>query len=163
MAQQDNGEYAQWDKMADIGRQAWFEKYIKPYYKSVKTCSGYSTPCGYNSNFPWKYRSGAGVGLGVFSDSVISFITNDGVLVVWPEINWAGNAFIRVDINNNKKPNILGYDTFYFHLTPSKKFFEPYGKEKDEETITTSCVKDGSFCGAKIMLDGWTIKDDYKW
>ena len=163
-AQQDNGDYAEWDKIADISRQAWFDKYIKPYYKSAQLCkNNYANPCGYDSNYPWKYRGGERVNHVVTSVSTVSFITNDGVLVVWPDMNDASNCFIRVDINNNRNPNTLGYDVFYFLLKPDRKFIDPYGKNQDEAVINDSCINGGTYCAAKIMRDGWKIKDDYKW
>jgi hypothetical protein len=93
-------------------------------------------------------------------------VTTDGLLYVietaygytdTPSYN------IYIDLNGSKPPNVYGKDFFIF--TRTNTGILPYGYDKTEAQINNSCGKtgDGSYCAAKIMQDGWEIKDDYPW
>ena len=73
------------------------------------------------------------------------------------------NNFIYFDINAHRPPNRLGRDTFIF--TRSDKGILPFGIDLAEDEINNGCSKSGSgrYCAAKIMRDGWLIKEDYPW
>ncbi|MFA7658844.1 MAG: DUF6613 domain-containing protein [Candidatus Gastranaerophilaceae bacterium] len=79
---------------------------------------------------------------------------------------------IYVDLNGNKKPNIVGKDIFliYYYKTLTKPFF--WGQGSDRDTILNNSYygcneaatsQGGLFCGALIQYDGWQIKSDYPW
>ena len=85
---------------------------------------------------------------------------------------------INVDINGNKKPNVVGKDVFYMRLFDlNSGWYKDTNWDRieimdggiDRGTAKNSssfgCKKDstGLFCGRLIQLDGWEIKDDYPW
>lgn len=83
---------------------------------------------------------------------------------------------ITVDINGEKGPNKYGKDIFMLELN-SKYGLRQYGygtgnwnRYGEYKYIQSgqqhSCNKNADFgywCAAKIILDGWQIKDDYPW
>ena len=93
-----------------------------------------------------------------------------------------GDDYIAIltDINGYKKPNTWGKDMFAFSIQ-AEGGVHPYGlgaaysggsfgKEMDREKIVNSSnaracnkSKDGVWCAALIMLDGWEIRRDYPW
>ncbi len=99
-----------------------------------------------------------------------------------------GNSYsIVVNLNGYSHPNRWGRDIFAFSIVQGKGFV-PYGlytglvspdtgevigsfgdsMSRDEITGTgnsRACnkEKDGIWCAALIMFDGWEIKDDYPW
>lgn len=78
-----------------------------------------------------------------------------------------GSFFITVDINGPKGPNTWGKDTFEFSLNAQKETIMPYCYEKSLEDINKNCSKEayegGRCCGAKLVNDGWKMKEDYPW
>ena len=70
---------------------------------------------------------------------------------------------IYVDINNSNKPNKFGRDVFQFKRT--NEGIKPYGYNYTDSEIKNGCSKTetGITCSAKIMKDGWKIKEDYPW
>jgi hypothetical protein len=85
---------------------------------------------------------------------------------------------IAVDINGKKPPNKYGKDIFMMELNSKYGLREyGYGNYGDnwnrylsyknvQSGYAHSCSKDakyGYWCFAKIILDGWQIKDDYPW
>ncbi len=159
------GDYELWDDGFEIGAQAYFNKYYKPYLKSVRICDDY---CGYNESSPWFRTDGTKWNYSVYFDnSRLPCILSDGTLVVFStgagSVTTSSNNYIYFDINANKQPNKLGRDTFIF--TRSAQGIRPLGYEYDDNTINSNCSKQGSgtFCAAKMMRDGWQIKDNYPW
>ena len=75
-----------------------------------------------------------------------------------PIAQYAQNYTLLIDINGNKKPNQFGKDVFRFRIYPATNSIRPYSNGSD-------CKIDsiGFSCAAKIINDGWEIKDDYPW
>lgn len=81
-------------------------------------------------------------------------------------------AGIVVDINGDRRPNIVGRDIFFFELTNKSTQVLLQGTGLTRENmidhrgegcnITAGNVA-GRYCGALIQLDGWEIRDDYPW
>ena len=161
----DYGDYVYWDDGALIGAEAYFNKYYNPYLSIVKSCND---KCGYELMQPWLQIDGTRWSYSVFVNNFRQpVILSDGTLVVFSTLagtdKVSSNNFIYFDINGNKKPNKLGRDTFI--LIRDKSGIRPYGYNMDNAVIDTDCSKNGAgfYCAAKIMKDGWTIKDDYPW
>lgn len=72
---------------------------------------------------------------------------------------------VFVDLNGLKEPNTLGKDVFMFEVNFQSNIVRPESYSSSDSTIKNNCSKNGSgtACAAKIMKDGWTIKDDYPW
>jgi prepilin-type N-terminal cleavage/methylation domain-containing protein len=153
----DNGEYSGWDYTTNgfinAGTKAFLNTYIKPYLKNLTFCSDgiVNAVCGF-------IVSGAGTNL----------MLNNGVgfSVVLSSDN---RFYMIIDLNNAKKPNVMGKDVFYFTLD-STNGFVPYGYTKGmtrDQIIdngSEKCTTANKYmCTALIMIDGWQIKDDYPW
>ena len=72
---------------------------------------------------------------------------------------------IWVDLNGEREPNTFGKDLFAFVADFSANNVVPSGYGLSDTKINNNCKKDGRghYCAAKIMKDGWKIKDDYPW
>ena len=157
-----NDEYAYWEKKDDIGANAFFNKYWKPYLNGADVCLTYQE-CGYSENFPWQTRTGARkqevAVVDNSDDNRISFFINDGTFV-----SMSNNIY--VDLNGPKKPNIYGRDFFNFSLT--ERGIVPGASHQTEEFIKQRCSKknnyDAATCSARIiMYDNWQMTEDYPW
>lgn len=83
------------------------------------------------------------------------------------------DVIIYVDINGDKKPNMVGKDVFAYYISDTNsinklKFWGPTGWTTRDDLVNSSpggCNKNGwgRYCGALIQYDGWQIKDDYPW
>jgi hypothetical protein len=163
----DNGEAEGWASPTDIGIDNYFNQYWKPYLKIAKECSGYAK-CGYTTNVPWFNQDGTNSGWTFYYEpGRRSFILTDGTLVHISVTN-ASNAIqrsINIDLNAGKGPNVRGKDVFHFASVANSNLIVPSGYTASEESLKSNCSKTGTgeYCAAKIMQDGWEIKDDYPW
>lgn len=171
MSEKDNDVYKNWNTPIEIGKQQYFEKYWKPYIKLAKYCDTY-TSCSFKNPAPWLYLDGSGVQVSIGMDSVrIPFYLQDGTFVVIGETNPFTNGeaehtqYIWIDTNGYKPPNTMGKDFFRFAITTKTGKIDPDGIGNSDENIQKHCSKDGNgvTCAAKIISDGWEIKDDYPW
>ena len=166
----DNGEFKYWPDGKEMGGRAYFNKYWAPYLKGFKICETYSA-CMYNSRQPFKDLSSNASGAVVVSeDSRTTLMLPDGTVVInfvamggSEDTEAAATSIIYVDVNGGKNPNVFGKDVFIFDRTQNG-LVQPYGINSDN-TVKSSCRKggDGWACAAKIMKDGWSIKNDYPW
>ncbi len=167
----DNGEISEWPTGAAITDvNAYFDKYWRPYYKNPKICST-AVACGYSNKNAWIKLNGQRTGWGVQTDETrVLFMLSDGTLIFNPrnttDIN-GNNVYVNlfyVDLNGPKNPNIVGKDVFIFTLS-DKKLLRPFGYNKKYEDLDCSKQSSGNEndCTAKIIADGWEIKDDYPW
>ncbi len=78
---------------------------------------------------------------------------------------YSTSQIVLVDINGPKNPNMLGKDVFIFVVSFDNSTVKPYFYQKTPSEIAENCSRKGSgvSCAAKIMADGWEIKDDYPW
>lgn len=180
----ENGPVSQWNidlsSNAIKNTELVVKKYISPYINNLKFCENNiddsSGKCG-------SYASYAGQGYYLPDGTTISFVAGGNSYNTNPMINDFILA-MSIDLNAGKKPNLLGYDTFYFVL--NKEGFGPYGFDHKEKltrndilngyTNSTgklvSCRKTGVTeedslyrhgCTLLLMLDNWEFKKDYPW
>lgn len=156
-SESDNGPNQLWDLGSTSGggytpRQS-FDTYWAPYLKILKYCSG-STECGYKSGSILTLSQTGNISV-TAPDRVTVMLADGNTLIVRVPGAWIEQIY--VDTNGANPPNIFGKDVFTFTLD-SKKGLVPYGSGSD-------CVSggNGQMCAAKIINDGWQIKDDYPW
>lgn len=136
-----------------------------------------------NKTIPFKSLKGYPFAINIFtsySNGRILFSTQDSTIYFVNVITWLydknGNntgvavyndiAIVLVDIKGEKEPNIIGKDAFWFRVDFNKNIVQPYCYNNSMGDINDSCSKirgDGYCCAAKIIKDGWQIKDDYPW
>ncbi len=166
-------EWNNWDNAETILREHFVPKLqVTQVYPPV---SAYKPMCGNTKQYTWL----GGIGIASpFINSTASIRLNDGTcLGLNPNDNtqWQGlnNYNFFIDINGPQKPNIAGIDLFIFYIN-SKGQLRPYGDNFTDEEINTPSTKScaykrgirdfgGRSCAAKIIRDGWEIKEDYPW
>ena len=163
----DHEDYKYWPiPSQNYPTKVYFAQYWAPYLNISHICKSYQD-CGYSKLRAWNSRDGSNTTLGLYDNrDRISFYLNDGVFVMMRFPFTANNVFdIWIDINGAKPPNMLGYDMFIMNKARegNLKGFVPYGYGKSYETINVNCRTAGSYCLAKIVADGWVIKEDYGW
>lgn len=165
-SEEENGnvEYWDWGNMEGLTTKESFDLYWRPYLKILKTCNTYGT-CNYPSSNLWKNLSNSETAIQIVNTGIkTTVILADGTALSVYSTTGAGLPVrqVYIDINASKQPNAYGKDVFIFTLDKNNGFM-PYGYK----TIDSSndCVKgsNGRICAAKIMHDGWKIKDDYPW
>lgn len=168
-----NGPFDIWPSGKDITDvEAHFNLYYKPYFNGIQICKT-AEDCGYKKDQPWKNLTGSTVTWSLkSSDTRVFFILNDGTAVFIPRktTNAQGAPsyvnFIYVDINGYLSPNVIGRDVFIF-VMDNKNTLRPYCYSETQSDINSKCTKNTggitNCCTAKIMADGWKIKDDYPW
>jgi hypothetical protein len=163
----ENGDYENWEDSSQLGSQNYLNKYWAPYIKGIKTCTTYQQ-CGYKSMRPFIFFNGSDSQLDVVNTAYrLPIITGDGMMYIIGATSGTLPANVMaVDINFYKPPNQYGKDLFVFMRVAGKGIL-PYGYDFTDANINKSCnktsVTDYSTCAAKIMHDGWEIKDDYPW
>ena len=169
----DHEAYKYWPSGFEMGAEDYFNLYWKPYLKVSHICQTYED-CGYKSNTPWIFQNGGKVTLVLVSPAArTTFLMEDGILIIMLVAGGGGEAGdelvrvdeVYVDINGPGKPNKMGRDVFVLSKTDEKgyKGFMPYGYGRRDINQGCSRNNTGLMCLAKIMADGWTIKDDYPW
>ncbi len=165
LAEVDNGPYETWD--IEMSESSYYQKYINPYFKakSLRSCGGGNNNyCSYKES-GWKMLDGTATQTGICAGA--TFITTDNIVYAYraATTDGEGNPVVYtnvfVDINGPKGPNYIGKDVFIFNR--NKKGITPLGLGSSISTINQKCHDDGYYCAAKIMADGWEIKDDYPW
>ena len=170
-----------------------FSKYVLPYLRYSSYCENCKVPYKVkmlNGSDASYSVSALYNGSGQYQN-IIVYLTN-GMIIAgrdgWE--NYSATAdenfkvpiiAITVDINGAKGPNRYGRDIFVFEVN-SKYGVEYYGYRGELSTSSAwnrlpkyedvngshahACSKQGKWgywCAAKIILDGWNIKDDYPW
>ena len=162
--------------------EQFFNSYVLPYFKSPvvykdRVCpyTGTTEDC-----FPFKYPNNDVVNSNVktiWNYGRIYFTTSDKTSYfmsimnyVDPDLPDADRVYktsptVWVDLNGTDGPNTVGKDVFYFKTDFSTGMVYSNCASKNYEYINRECSRDGQglCCAAKIMLDGWKIKDDYPW
>ena len=161
-------EYEYWESGANFATaEDYLKMYWTPHFKVAAYCY---TPqkCGYKSNGPYKQLNGtADSSTFVLTSYRLPFATVDGTVYtisVRGGTDDSAQSVIWVDLNGSKDPNQYGKDIFFFERV-AKKGILPSGWNREEDNILENCSISGygNFCAAKIMRDGWEIKDDYPW
>ena len=150
----------------------FFNKYMAPYLSlSVKAET--------LSNVKYTYRNGEEL---IGSNFARAYLADGSSLTFQIERNTDTTKTFKyfIDVNGDKKPNIIGKDVFEFKhylinskATYSNKFLPSgFAFSREEILESTPCCQcnkisgidySGVYCGALIMKDGWQIKDDYPW
>lgn len=173
----DNGPIETWNWYSSSVSKLFSDIYLKPYLKVVKE---YTTlPSDYVISCPNSSVSCLGYG-GADKTTTAKYILENGVMIITGFTSSSGSRGLTIitDINGFKGPNRYGRDVFMFSMD-TKSGFVPYGMgiiaSNDPEDYVTptrefllngearSCSKDGIYCAGVIMIDGWTIKNDYPW
>lgn len=165
----------------------FFETYWLPYFNAPEIYSSADWNNNKDDNDGWQYKSldGKPYIINVETDynfGRIFFATQDNMTFFINIMNWqyeyddAGNTIsqtavysskqlVYVDINGLKAPNIVGKDLFSFNVEfQNGKVSARFG-ESTLDVINRYCNKNssGDSCAAKIMRDGWKIRNDYPW
>lgn len=168
LAESEYGPYEYWEIPAiNSNVKSYYNKYWYPYFKILKSCENYSQ-CNYTSNQPWYYPNGSKSTL-TFNSQIlrIPFLLTDGTLI---SISIAGGDIltkesqIYIDLNGSKLPNKYGIDVFVLNRVKGKGILA-YGQELSIDEIKEECSYSGKgeTCAARIIYDGWQIKNDYPW
>ena len=150
----DNGLPSTWG--AD-SQYEYFDRYWQPYIKINKKCSNIHGRCGY-SHVPWRCRNGQCIVYFDYGNSLgVGAMLIDGIFAYFTTNQ------VNVDINGLSGPNRFGKDVFRFEI--SDLGIVPLGINEQYSVINNDCKVNGecSYCMAKIVKDGWQIKDDYPW
>lgn len=103
----ENGEIDNWDYT--LNTNAFNETYILPYLKIAKKCDG--GKCIKTDNFNGYYELNGNK----YTSISKSYVLANGMILM---ADRPGEGFIvyMIDLNGNKKPNIMGKDIFAFYL-----------------------------------------------
>lgn len=176
MSEIDNGSIDTWN-YGQNGHDFFFQ-YLKPYIKYTDEPELNKLPHRY-------FLNGNTYNGTTFNNSKTSAAFNlaDGSQVTLNSnnINGGNGVFwVGIDVNGFQRPNKLGRDTFMFFISP-KCGIVPFGLKgspnfalipennkrnnilASDNEYACNTAKDGFWCSALIMLDGWQIKDDYPW
>ncbi len=158
----ENGPYETWESGANITPRAYIQKYFLPYFKGAHLCDTYQT-CGFKSNAPYKTVIGTqSTATLTYEHYRIPFITEDGIMYsISVKADNRNDEGIMIDVNGSKGPNKVGVDFFNFYRTNNG--IVPYGVGLSIDEIDASVANDINCyaCAAKIIKDGWQIKDNY--
>ena len=184
-SQEDNGPvyFSNSEQLDSAVAENFFKLYWLPYFNSPTVAKEGTKPYGEGS--PWKFLKGTKMTTTIvtqYSAGRLFFTTNDGTsyfvfMMEWDvEYDEDGNEVsetpmygtkqtVYVDLNGIKPPNIIGRDVFKFTVFFDNNIVRPEGYDKTEQQINENCshTSSGDYCAAKIMNDGWEIKDDYPW
>ena len=171
MSEIDNGSVSNWD--TSVSNEVYYQQYIKPYYKVIKEYDSSSFPPDYHA-FCKSDKRNCDDYAAILHRDVKKFVIENGNLLFVH--NNGLTSLLVVDINGLRGPNIWGRDLFIFSY--ENEGVVPYGVgqisgmseafvKADKDYLldgeTRSCQRDGVFCAAIMMLDGWEITDEYKW
>lgn len=156
LSEVENGEMQNWLLTGATTKdtQTFIDTYLTPYLKNVKRVYlPYSS-----APYPYYFRDGTPINGGTHYSIALS----NGVYLHFDQ---PGDGLsVRVDINGEQKPNMVGRDTFWFQIFPQ---FTTYAKGTARNTLIQRCQSkvnsEWRQCTTLIELDGWQIKDDYPW
>ena len=184
-AQEDNGPvYFSTSEQVDAAKaENFFKLYWLPYFNSPTVAKVGFKP--YSVDLPYKYMNDTQATVGIYTkytEGRLFFTTNDGTsyfvfIMAWDkEYDEDGNMIsitarynsqqnVLVDLNGIKPPNTYGKDVFSFIVFFDKNIVRPYGYDKTQAQINSNCSLNGigNYCAAKIINDGWVMRNDYPW
>jgi prepilin-type N-terminal cleavage/methylation domain-containing protein len=155
------------------------DNYLVPYLKVQKNCENNTTG---DCQFKFLYLNKTGpLNLGT---AWSRFILTDGTMIAsWPNISeneFQENktAWVYVDINGKRGPNMVGKDVFQFiyyldywdtsihaigKFAPRNFHYSRALLTNPETSYACHRGGTGENCATLIMKDGWQIRDDYPW
>ena len=179
----DYGAVRTWDigENGDVeAAKTFVNKYIVPYMRVMKKPTSYAEG-------HWNNKIYFLNGTEVDPDSddgtnkQVRFYLDDGTSIsCYIRSDDYTRLTVLIDINGDKKPNYFGKDIFMYqylirmpdywedYLKSQLSKFYPEGYPADRNTLKNqgwACnkLREGAYCAALIMYDGWQIKDDYPW
>lgn len=181
-----NGEVNTWSWQTDDGIFNIMQAIITPRLNVGYMCSGSVGPNSHCS-YRVKTLTGGEEDIDKMFQAKTRVLLNDGSLVAFTDANsflnpgeedkddsdvdkptnsdcnWGGNpktlcGVFMVDVNGNKKPNMVGKDVFYFGVYLSGAVL-PYGANEGDEFIEDNCTvgSSGTTCAAKISRGSWDV------
>lgn len=174
LSEEDNGDVGSWD--TTLKGKEFFHMYLFNYLKVMNEYS--STEL--KKLAPRKNLNGTEyVGKVYNNANAYHFTLLDGSMIT-THLNSTseGGLWVGIDVNGLAKPNQLGRDTFLYFFsteyglrplgdrgTPSNWSYGTYTRKKvgPKGSHAHSCTKSkqGYWCAALIMQDGWTMSSDY--
>lgn len=157
----------------------WYKFSLKPYINVIKEC--------YDEAGCWakdvKTIGGVtpywGSDKGIGGGGIVTFTTVDGFNVSMDALDNMGMRFgvksengasdfllVFVDVNGNKRPNIVGKDIHAFMFSPSRGFV-PAGRDLSDKELNANCNASnktdfgGYYCFEKIMRNGWRVDNEF--
>lgn len=156
----ENGSTEYWDY--SLSAKDFFEKYLSKYLKKTKEAPLTTI----KNKITYKYLNGEPDRGGLNNVNSYGVKLSDGTLVYIDGWTDSKTRNVIIDLNGYTKPNQTGKDVFWFIIFPKIGFLP---SEPDAQVNVPNdfraCNKQhtGYYCSAKIMYDGWEIKDDYPW
>ena len=179
-AQEDNGPvYFSNSQVNAVATENFFKLYWLPYFNNPTVAKEGIYPYGTDAPFVGlNGQKGSGVQTN-YAAGRIFFTTSDGTAYSVNMMQWKveydedGNEIssvpvyrsfqeVTVDLNGFNPPNIYGRDVFIFQVFFDNSVVKPNGYNANMN-LNCSFNGGGQYCAAKIMQDGWEIKDDYPW
>ena len=172
-AKNEYGNVDGWDYT--LGETEFLQKYYIPYLKVLEEKDK-------NVNNEYFFTDLAGIS---HSISTPIIILSDGTYIFFliPSNSFNIKYHLIVDLNGEKRPNIVGKDIFAFSLyNDALQTYNQYtddlgGNFRKRSVIISNtgtsgqCSKNasggiigaGSYCSRLIEMDGWNIASDYPW
>ena len=172
----DNGNVTNTGSVTADNTKEFFDKYWLPYLNNPKVSPNGIYP--YGKGIAYTSRDGRPYDTNIYTyywHGRIFFTTSEGisyfVICMYWDTDTNGNTVAKfntyqtvfVDLNGTKPPNTFGKDVFYFTISFTENVVRPNGYNTSKSTINATCQTTGLYCAAKIIADGWKIKDDYLW
>ena len=173
-----SGQEVSEEKTKEFFDTFWFQ-----YLKSPRVSEGAVLP--YKIIYPYKYLNDTKVDVAIYTTYTagrVFFTTSDGMSylittsttqnfydeagnVIETKFYYNSTVNVYVDLNGTSGPNTIGKDVFRLVVDFDKGSTYPLGYNKSLTEINNNCKTDelGTMCLAKIIRDGWQIKDDYPW
>ena len=154
----DNGPMTIWPTGAEMDVNAYWAKYLKPYFANPVLCATKSD-CGYDDSFD-TIKWGCGSRWGILTDDTrLLFRLKNGTIVFLPRNSQEQDGTpiytsqLYIDVNGASSPNECGKDVFVFKRT--EKGIMPYPASGRD------CHTSPSVCADVIMKNGWEYPEDY--
>ena len=158
LSEVDNGPMSIWPTGAEMDVNAYWTKYLKPYFANPVLCATKSD-CGYDDDLDRKKWS-CGSRWGILTDDTrLLFRLKNGTIVFLPRNSHAQDGTpiyasqLYIDVNGASSPNECGKDVFMFIRTD--KGIMPYSSPGKD------CNTNPEFCADTIMKNGWEYPEDY--
>ena len=158
LSEVDNGPMSIWPTGAEMDVNAYWVKYLKPYFANPILCATKSD-CGYDDSFDTiKWGCGAQWNI-MTSDARLLFKLKDGTIVFLPRNSYEADgtpiyvSSLYIDVNGASPPNECAKDVFVFKKT--EKGIVPY------PASGRNCHTSPSVCADAIMKNGWEYPEDY--
>ena len=174
MAQAQNGLLTGWDWSTKQKGFDNFENYILPHLQVAENCKN-TTNC--SPNYDFKKKNNTDWLSYKTNTTHYKFVLNDGTVYALNVLQSCVESNSRCldvhfDVNGSKGPNKWGLDIFTLEVFPYTNDVMPRGfrnntsynsgtgtwPERTKSEIDSKCTTgDGSYCGAKILLEGYKM------